>query len=124
VRHGDDIISGLPLCRDHSLCDAFGTGLLSQRPQRAQSRAGAGDLVDYQHMPSSQRVCMMAAEPERFIDAGESVVVPNMVHIRGRDGIEVSARSAIVFTFRSHRITRMCLYQETEQALKAVGLEE
>jgi len=66
----------------------------------------------------------MAAEPERFIDAGESVVVPNMVHIRGRDGIEVSARSAIVFTFRSHRITRMCLYQETEQALKAVGLEE
>ena len=66
----------------------------------------------------------MAAEPERFIDAGESVVVPNTVHIRGRDGIEVSARSAIVFTFRSHRITRMCLYQETEQALKAVGLEE
>ena len=66
----------------------------------------------------------MAAEPERFIDAGESVIVPNVVHIRGRDGIEVSARSAIVFTFRSHRITRMCLYQETEQALKAVGLEE
>ena len=66
----------------------------------------------------------MAAEPERFIDAGESVVVPNTVHIRGRDGIEVSARSAIVFTFRSHRITRMCLYQETEQALKAVGLVE
>jgi len=66
----------------------------------------------------------MAAEPERFIDAGESVIVPNVVHIRGRDGIEVSARSAIVFTFRSHRITRMCLYQETEEALKAVGLEE
>ncbi len=66
----------------------------------------------------------IAAEPERFIDAGESVVVPNVVHIRGRDGIEVSARSAIVFTFRSHRIRRMCLYQETDEALKAVGLEE
>ena len=66
----------------------------------------------------------MAAEPERFIDAGESVIVPNVVYIRGRDGIEVSARSAIVFTFRSHRITRMCLYQETEQALKAAGLKE
>ena len=66
----------------------------------------------------------IAAEAERFIDAGESVVVPNMVHIRGRDGIEVSARSAIVFTFRSHRITRICLYQETGEALKAVGLRE
>jgi len=66
----------------------------------------------------------MAAEPERFIDAGESVIVPNVVHIRGRDGIEVSARSAIVFTFRSHRITRMCLYQETGEALEAVGVRE
>jgi len=66
----------------------------------------------------------ITAEPVRFIDAGESVVVPNMVHIRGRDGIEVSARSAIVFTFRSHRITRMCLYQETGEALEAVGVRE
>jgi len=66
----------------------------------------------------------IAAEPERFIDAGESVVVPNLARMRGRDGIEVSARSAIVFTFRSHRITRMCLYQETDEALKAVGRAE
>ena len=64
------------------------------------------------------------AEPRRFIDAGESVVVPNVAHMRGRGGIEVSARSAIVFTFRSHRITRMCLYQETDEALKAVGRAE
>jgi ketosteroid isomerase-like protein len=66
----------------------------------------------------------ITAEPERFIDAGESVVVPNLAHMRGRDGIEVSARSAIVFTFRSHRIKRMCLYQETDEALKAAGLAE
>jgi ketosteroid isomerase-like protein len=62
-------------------------------------------------------------EPDRFIEAGDSVVVPNVAHQRGRDGIEVSARSALVFTVRSRRITRICLYQETEEALKAVGLK-
>jgi ketosteroid isomerase-like protein len=63
-------------------------------------------------------------KPERFIDAGDSVVVPNVAHQRGRDGIEVSARSTLVFTIRNRKITRLCLYQETEQALKAVGLAE
>jgi ketosteroid isomerase-like protein len=64
------------------------------------------------------------AEPDRFINAGDSVVVPNVVHMRGRDGIEVSARSAVVWTIRGGRITRICLYQETQEALKAVGLGE
>jgi ketosteroid isomerase-like protein len=63
-------------------------------------------------------------EADRFIDAGESVVVPNVARQRGRDGIEVSARSTFVFTIRNRKITRICLYQETEQALKAVGLAE
>ena len=63
---------------------------------------------------------------DSFIDAGEFVVVPNVAHQRGRDGIEVSARSTLVFTVRNRKITRICLYQEHEheQALKAVGLEE
>jgi ketosteroid isomerase-like protein len=63
-------------------------------------------------------------EPLSFIDAGDSVVVPNVAHQRGRDGIEVSARSALVFTVRGSRISRICLYQETEEALKAVGLRD
>ena len=63
-------------------------------------------------------------EADRFIDAGESVVVPNVAHQTGRDGVEVSARSTLVFTIGNHKIVRICLYQETEQALKAVGLEE
>src|SRR3954467_3627599 len=41
---------------------------------------------------------------DRFIDAGESVVVPNVAYQTGRDGIEVSARSTLVFTFRNGRI--------------------
>ena len=63
-------------------------------------------------------------EVDRFIDVGELVVVPNVSHQRGRDGIEVSARATFVFTVRNRRITHICLYQETEQALRAVGLEE
>jgi ketosteroid isomerase-like protein len=62
-------------------------------------------------------------EPDRFIDAGDSVVVPNVSHQRGREAIEVSARSTLVFTVRNRKLTRICLYQETQQALKAVGLE-
>jgi ketosteroid isomerase-like protein len=62
--------------------------------------------------------------PDRFIDAGDSVVVPNVAHQRGRDGIEVTARSTLVFTFRNRKLTRICLYQETGQALEAVGLVE
>jgi ketosteroid isomerase-like protein len=58
----------------------------------------------------------------RFIEAGESVVVPNVAHQRGRDGIEVSARSTLVFTLRRGRIAHICLYQETGEALDAVGL--
>jgi ketosteroid isomerase-like protein len=63
-------------------------------------------------------------EPDRFIDAGESVVVPNLSRSRGREGIEVLARSTLVITFRSRKVTRICLYQATEQALEAVGLRE
>jgi ketosteroid isomerase-like protein len=62
---------------------------------------------------------------DSFIDAGEFVVVPNVAHQRGRGGVEVSARSTLVFTVRDRKITRICLYQEHdhERALKAVGLE-
>jgi uncharacterized protein len=63
-------------------------------------------------------------EPDRFIEAGDSVVVPNVARQWGRDGIEVSARSTLVFTVRNRKITRIRLYQDTGQALKAVGLEE
>jgi ketosteroid isomerase-like protein len=63
-------------------------------------------------------------KPDRFIDAGESVVVPNVSRSRGRGGIEVPARSTFVFTVRDGEIIRICLYQELEQALEAVGLRE
>jgi ketosteroid isomerase-like protein len=63
-------------------------------------------------------------EPDRFIESGDSVVVPNSGRTRGRDGIETVARSALVFEFCDGQITRLCLYQETHEALEAVGLAE
>jgi ketosteroid isomerase-like protein len=67
---------------------------------------------------------MIVIEPESFIDIEDSVVVPNIARMRGRDDIEVSARSALLYTVRGRKISRICLYQELDQALKAVGLAE
>src|SRR5271155_1765626 len=47
--------------------------------------------------------------PDRFVETGDSVIVPNVAHQRGRDGIAVSARSTLVFTLSSGRITRIRL---------------
>ena len=63
-------------------------------------------------------------EPERFVESGDSVVVPNRATIRGRDGIETVARSAFLFELRAGRVERICLYQETDEALEAAGLRE
>jgi len=66
----------------------------------------------------------IAINPDCFIDAGASVVVPNRSRSVGRDGVEVFARSTFVLTFGGGQLTHICLYRETDEALKAVGLEE
>lgn len=63
-------------------------------------------------------------EAESYIAVGDSVVVPNIARQRGRHGVDVTARSAIVFTVRDHKVARVCLYQDTEEALSAVRLEQ
>jgi len=63
-------------------------------------------------------------KPDRFVETGDLVVVPNVVYQRGRDGIEVTARSTLVYAVHNRQITRVCLYQDEAEALKAVGLEE
>jgi ketosteroid isomerase-like protein len=57
-------------------------------------------------------------------DAGSYVVIPNTGHLRGRQGIEVIARSTFLFTMESRRITRLCMFQERAEALDAAGLSE
>jgi ketosteroid isomerase-like protein len=57
-------------------------------------------------------------------EAGSKVVVWNTAHMWGRDGIEVTARSALVFTVENGHITRLQLFQERAEALEAAGLSE
>ena len=57
-----------------------------------------------------------------FTEVGREVVVPNTAHIRGRQGIEVVARSTFVFTVENGQITRLRMFQERAEALEAAGL--
>jgi ketosteroid isomerase-like protein len=63
-------------------------------------------------------------EPHEFIEAGDLVVVPWTMHVKGRDGIEAASRVALVWTIRDGAIERMTLYQGRQDALEAVGLSE
>ena len=66
----------------------------------------------------------MRFEIDALIEAGEHVVVPHTTHVRGRDGIEVEARTTWLFTLRDGRIEHVRLYQDREEALEAAGLSE
>ena len=66
----------------------------------------------------------ISVDPDRFIEAGDSVVVPNSAQMRGRHGVDTVARSTLVFEVRGGRVARIQLYQETDEALEAVGLSE
>jgi ketosteroid isomerase-like protein len=57
-------------------------------------------------------------------EVGSEVVVANTAHMRGREGIEVTARSTFVWTVESGQITRFRMFQEQAEALEAVGLSE
>jgi ketosteroid isomerase-like protein len=47
----------------------------------------------------------------------------NLARLRGRDGIEVKARSAWLITFRDGKQSSLTLYQTKEDALEAAGLD-
>jgi ketosteroid isomerase-like protein len=66
----------------------------------------------------------MRVEPLEFIEAGDLVVMHGTTHLRGRDGIDVSASGAFVFAISDGAIERVSLYQERQEALEAVGLSE
>ena len=61
-------------------------------------------------------------ETHGFTEVGSEVVVPNTAHMRGREGIEVIARSTFVFTVENGQITRLRMFQERAEALEAAGL--
>jgi ketosteroid isomerase-like protein len=59
-----------------------------------------------------------------FRQTGPYVLASNTAHMWGRDGVEVTARSTSVYTVENGQITRLRLFQEKDEALKAVGLRE
>jgi ketosteroid isomerase-like protein len=63
-------------------------------------------------------------ETHDFTEVGSEVVVPNTAHMRGRQGIEVVARTTLVLTVDNGQITRLRLFDERAEALEAVGLRE
>ena len=54
----------------------------------------------------------------------DQVIVENVGYLRGRDGIEVEARSAWLITFRDGKQTSLTLYQTKQEALEAARLSE
>jgi ketosteroid isomerase-like protein len=63
--------------------------------------------------------------PERFIDAGERVVVVETRRGRGAgSGVEVEDRSAVIWTIREGKVIRMETDLTPEEALEAAGLAE
>ena len=49
----------------------------------------------------------------------DHLVVDNLAHLRGRDGIRVDARSAWLMTVRNGELTTCTLYQTKQEALAA-----
>jgi ketosteroid isomerase-like protein len=67
------------------------------------------------------------ADPERFLDAGDRVVVFVRYFARGKaSGIEVRGAivDAHVWTLKDGRAQKLEMYQGTQQALAAVGLSD
>src|SRR5438034_379019 len=52
------------------------------------------------------------------------LITENGAYMRGRDGIEVQARSAWLITIRDGEQTSLSLYQTKQEALEAAGLSE
>jgi ketosteroid isomerase-like protein len=59
-----------------------------------------------------------------WAETGSEVVYSQTAHMRGRQGIEVIARSTQVFTLENGQIICLRVFQERAEALEAAGLEE
>jgi uncharacterized protein len=63
-------------------------------------------------------------EPERFLDAGEDVVVIGVARGTGASGIEAQWRQGYVWTVRNGLAVRFRWFNDPAEALKAVGLAD
>jgi ketosteroid isomerase-like protein len=64
-------------------------------------------------------------EPERFVDAGDRVIVIEVRRGRGSgSGVEVEQRSGVIWTLRDGKVVAMETDLKPEEALEAAGLRE
>ena len=64
-------------------------------------------------------------EPERFLDAGDRVVVfVRILAEGGASAVPIEVETTHVWTLRGARATSMHAYRDRSQALEAAGLEE
>ena len=62
-------------------------------------------------------------EPERFIDAGDDVVVIGVARGTGASGVEIQWRQGYVWTVKDGRAVRFRWFNDPAEALAAVGLD-
>jgi uncharacterized protein len=63
-------------------------------------------------------------EPERFVDAGEEIVVIGTARGTSASGLEAQWRQGYVWTVRDGRAVRFRWFNRPVEALEAVGLPE
>jgi ketosteroid isomerase-like protein len=63
-------------------------------------------------------------EPERFVDAGEEIVVIGTARGTSASGVEAQWRQGYVWTVREGRAVRFRWFNRPSEALGAVGLSE
>ena len=64
-------------------------------------------------------------EPQEIRAVGaDKVLLVSVEHFTGRDGIELDAPSASIFTLRDGRVIRWQTFWDKQRALEAVGLSE
>jgi ketosteroid isomerase-like protein len=63
-------------------------------------------------------------EPQRFLDAGEEVVVIGIARGTSASGVTAQWRQGYIWTVRDGRAVRFRWFNDPEEALEAVGLAE
>jgi ketosteroid isomerase-like protein len=63
-------------------------------------------------------------EPERYIDAGDDVVVIGIARGTGASGVEVQWRQGYIWTIEDGKAIRMRWFNQPKEALAAAGIEE
>jgi ketosteroid isomerase-like protein len=81
-------------------------------------RRGRGPLGKLREVYPDLRV-----EPERFVDAGEHVVVIATVRGTSVSGVKAQWRQGYVWTIRAGKAIRFRWFNQPNEALEAVGLE-